>query len=30
MDDVARHRFAHFTEDEVTALHTFFKTLVSR
>lgn len=30
MDDVARHRFAHFTDDEVTALRTFIKTLTAR
>ena len=30
MDDVARHRFAQFTDDEVTALHTFVRTLTAK
>jgi mono/diheme cytochrome c family protein len=30
MDDVARARFVNFTDDEVTALHTFLKTLTAR
>ncbi|AMY08579.1 Alcohol dehydrogenase cytochrome c subunit precursor [Luteitalea pratensis] len=30
MDDVARHRFSHFSDDEVTALHTYFRTLTAR
>ena len=30
MDDVARHRFAQFSDDEVSALHTYFRTLTAR
>jgi len=30
MDDVARHRFVHFTDDEITALQAFLKTLTAR
>lgn len=30
MDDVARHRFSHFSDDEITALHTFVRTLTAR
>jgi mono/diheme cytochrome c family protein len=30
MDDVARHRFSRFTDDEVTALQAFVRTLAAR
>ena len=30
MDDVARHRFSHFTDDEIAALHAFVKTMTAR
>ena len=30
MDDVAKHRFSHFSDDEITALHTFFRTPAAR
>lgn len=29
MDDVARERFSHFTDEEVTALHTYLRTLAA-